>query len=49
MYKQYKYFIVRKEITLFKNEIANKQFTYKWYMYNLLTVFKQMTDVRLNC
>ena len=31
----------------FKNEITNKLFTYKSYMYIHLNVCKQMTDVKL--
>ena len=31
----------------FKNEITNKLFTYKLYMYIYLTVCKQMTNVKL--
>ena len=32
----------------FKNKITFKQFIYKLYMYNHLTVYEQMTDVKLN-
>ena len=31
----------------FKNEITNKLFTYKWYMYIHLNVCQQMTKVKL--
>ena len=34
---------------LFKNKITNKLFIYKSYMYQHLTMCKQMTDARLNC
>ena len=33
----------------FKNKIIYKLFTYKSYMYNHLTVCKQMTDVKSKC
>ena len=32
-----------------KNKITHKLFTYKSYMYNQLTMCKQMTNVKLNC
>ena len=33
----------------FKKEITYKLFTDKSYLYNHLTMWKQMTDVKLNC
>ena len=33
----------------FKNKIVYKLFTHKSYMYNNLTVWKEMTDFELNC
>ena len=32
----------------YKDIIKNKLFVNKWYMYNYLTVYKQMADVKLN-